>query len=60
MNDIENTPRKIVQICTGGADNVRIIALCNDGTLWTAMGITAPKWHQVPGVPQPEPEIKAK
>ena len=57
--------RKVIQIsATSDTDNGQeIIALCNDGTLWSGIWIyhgrenpQTVKWRRINDVPQPEPE----
>ena len=50
-------PRQIVQITaiTPASTPDLIIALCNDGTLWS-LSITRHEWKQYPPIPQPGDE----
>jgi len=58
-----NLERQIVQIAISETDdNITIVALCNDKTLW--FGFPHPhnspmiEWFQLPNVPQPEMEAE--
>lgn len=54
--------RTIIQIAVappGGAGDPDLLALCNDGTLWTLTGHA--QWVEMPAIPQPiEGECEAR
>ena len=54
--------RKIIQIATAYTENSiypsRILALCNDGTLWRLTN-DGEKWIKLPNIPQDEIDYKA-
>ncbi len=50
-----NEPRRIVQIATIPETqeySAQIVALCNDGSVWTRMDRDTSKWIQLPEIPQ--------
>jgi hypothetical protein len=56
MQDQPTEPRKIIQTSViQDTDNTicTLVALCNDGTVWTYAFDFRP-WQQQPAIPQPE------
>lgn len=50
--EIINEPRKIIQIVAAGPGRDRLVALCNDGTVWNTFDNNR-DWMSFRSIPQP-------